>query len=104
MALIGCATTTDVVPMGPDTYMISASAPGARKSGSVLKASLYKQADEWCRERGLVMVPVSEQSANSTGIGSGASAEVVFRAVKPGDPEIRRTNLKRSPDTVIEVR
>jgi hypothetical protein len=100
----GCASTSAVVPMGPDTYMISKGNAMSLGSGGALKADLYQKADAWCREKGLVMVPVSERSVDGLAYSHGTSAEVVFRALRPGDPEIKRTSLRKQADTVIEVR
>lgn len=89
--------------MGKDTYMMSKNGT-AIAVGSNLKAELYREADAWCRQQGLVMVPVSEsQKDGIAGVRLG-SAEIVFRAVKADDIENQRTNLRQSPDTVIEVR
>ena len=98
----GCVSS-GVVPRGRDTYMISKSGT-AIGSGYSLKSDLYREADAWCRARGLVMVPLSESSVDGIAGTRRASAEVVFRAVKPGDAEDERSNLKPVPDTVIEVR
>ncbi len=88
--------------MGRDTFMISKNGT-AIGVGSKIKADLYREANAWCVNQGLVMVPVSEKSVDGVAGTSLASAEIVFRAVKKGDYEDQRTNLRRVPDTVIEV-
>jgi hypothetical protein len=88
--------------MGRDTYVLSKNGT-AVSTGVKLKAQLYREADEWCRARGLVMVPISEMSKDGIAGTRLASAEIVFRAVKPGDPEDTRTNLRAVPDTVIRI-
>lgn len=98
----GCVSS-GVIPRGRDTYMISKSGT-AVGSGSSIKADLYREADAWCRARGLVMVPLSESSVDGIAGTRRASAEIVFRAVPPGDAEDARTNLRAVPDTVIEIR
>lgn len=50
------------------------------------------------------MVPLSESSVDGIAGTRRASAEIVFRAVPPGDAEDARTNLRAVPDTVIEIR
>lgn len=87
--------------MGPDTFMMAANDPWVIKSGTQLKAELYQQADAWCRAQGRVMMPVSHNSRDSI---SGNSAEIIFRALLPGDPEIQRVRMQREPDKVIEWR
>jgi hypothetical protein len=83
--------------MGQDTYMISGSQPGLIGSG-VVRASLLKKADAWCRERGLVMVPVNYTGSDAVFGGQWANAEVVFRAVPRSDRENVRPNFERAPD------
>jgi hypothetical protein len=95
MLLSGCAS--GVVPMGRDTYMISGSSPGLIGTGSV-RAKLLKQADKWCKERGLVMVPISYSGTDAVYGGQWASAEVIFRAVPPSDAENVRPTYERAPD------
>lgn len=87
--------------MGRDTYMLTKSGT-AIGTGSSIKADLYREADTWTKSRGLVMVPVSERLVDGIAGTTRASAEIVFRAVKPGDYEDQRTNLK-SPEQTIRV-
>jgi hypothetical protein len=77
--------------------MISGSSPGLIGSASV-RAKLLKQADKWCRDRGLVMVPISYGGSDAVVGGQWASAEVIFRAVRPEDAENIRPNWERAPD------
>lgn len=92
--LSGCAAS--VVPAGPDTYMISTTEIGLTQGGRV-KAEAYRKADEWCRARGLVMVPIAVDQHSAEPFGRYGGAELTFRALKPGDPEIKRINVEK-PD------
>ena len=96
----GCAHSSGVVPMGRDTYLLSKSGLG---SESLLKASAYREASEWCKQQGLVMVPVSEKTKSGNERDPFSSAEIVFRGVKEGDKDDKRTTVRQAPDTVIEV-
>jgi hypothetical protein len=100
--LAGCASS-GVQPAGPDTYIVSHRVTAFDTTGSA-KAANYQAASEWCAQRGLVMVPVSSD-AQPMGFGHPGSAELLFRALKPGDPEIKRANVE-SPDHTqrIELR
>ena len=99
------ACSSGVVPMGRDTYMISGSSPGLIGAGSV-KAKLLRQADSWCRQRGLVMVPLNNSGSDAVVGGQWANAELSFRAVRPGDVEDKRNRMERAPDhyQVLEIR
>ncbi|HKQ40641.1 MAG TPA: hypothetical protein VJ063_21415 [Verrucomicrobiae bacterium] len=100
--ITGCST--GVVPAGPDTYLISRSVSGFGTAGAA-KAAVYKEANAWCTARGLVMVPVSSDAKDPVIGQHMGSADLLFRALKPGDPEIKRTNVE-SPDHTqrIQVR
>ena len=97
--LPGCAS--NVVPAGPQTYMISTTEVGLTQGGRA-KAAAYRKADEWCRKRGLVMVPVSVDQHSAEFMGRYGGAELVFRALPPGDPEIKRPNLDK-PDSIQRI-
>jgi hypothetical protein len=100
--LTGCMT--GVTPAGPDTYMIAGAVTGFESPG-IVKARLYKQANEWCAKQGLVMVPVSSDATPYELGRRAGNVELFFRALKPGDPDIKRVNPEK-PDTTqrIEVR
>jgi hypothetical protein len=87
----GC-TTSDVVPAGPDTYTVSAS--GAGFSDAKVRENVLQKANEFCATRGLVMVPVSLVSRPGEAGRNPPSANLVFRALKPGDPDIKRPNFE----------
>lgn len=94
----GCAA--EVVPAGPDTYTVAASGAGFSSAG--VRASVYKTANEFCAKRGLVMVPVSFDVKDGELGRRPPSAELVFRALRPGDPEIKRPNIE-GPNFILRV-
>lgn len=99
LALCGC--TTGVVPAGPQTYVISRQI-GAFSNGAAGKAALYREANEWCTQRGLVMMPVSTDAYDPQVGKRMGSAELTFRALPPGDAEIKRPTLEK-PDYIQRV-
>ena len=88
----GC-TSSGVIPAGPDTYMISAGGAGFSTGG--VRASTYRQAQKFCADRGLVFVPVSFDSQPGVLGQRPPTADLTFRALRPGDPEIHRPNLEQ---------
>lgn len=80
LALVGCASTSDVVSVGSDTYMVSAHGVMGYSSGPEQKAKAYRSAEDFCKARGKVSQPVSE-SETPSGFGRVASGEVKFRCV-----------------------
>ncbi|MEO5915499.1 MAG: hypothetical protein ABIS50_14800 [Luteolibacter sp.] len=98
---LGCAP--QVIPAGPDTYTVSSSGAGFSAAG--VRAKVYQTANDFCASRGLVMVPISIDARVGVLGQRPPSADLVFRALKPGDPEIKRPNLE-GPSHIerIEVR
>ena len=90
LAICGCVSS-DVISAGPDTYMVSASGAGFATAG--VRESVYKKANEFCAARGLVMVPVSLKVRPGALAQHPPSADLVFRALKLGDPAIGRPEL-----------
>lgn len=95
----GCSS--GIVPAGPDTYMVSRSIE-VFSTGAGGKAALYREANDWCMKRGLIMVPVSTDAREPVVGGRLGSAELVFRALRPGDPEIKRNSVEK-PDYIQRV-
>ena len=89
--LTGCST--GVVPAGPQTFMISVTEGPGLTNGGAAKARTYREASQWCDKRGLVMVPIASNTHPTQVFGRYAGSELTFRALKPGDPEIKRPNL-----------
>jgi hypothetical protein len=90
--LSGC-TSSGVIPAGPNTYMISAGGAGFSTGG--VRASTYRKAHKFCEERGLVFVPISFDAQPGVLGQRPPTADLVFRALPPGDPEIQRPNLEQ---------
>lgn len=103
-AMVACSST-GVVPMGRDTYMITGSTAGFTTESAV-RARLLREADKWAKERGLVMVPLGFEGNDAVPGQRMASSEVIFRAVTPQDYENIRPTYERAPDhhQVIEIR
>lgn len=109
LLIAGCAdlesppTYPDVVPMGPDTYMLTKQ-DAFQRSGSGVKADLYRRANEFCESKGKQLMPVREMSRDSpgnSGYGIPANAEIQFRCLDSGDPELTRPTMKTVPDVQI---
>jgi len=77
--LSGCATTSGVVPMGSDTYMISRSEKAFDATGSRVKADALKEANAYCASNGKNIEIVNANSKDMVPFKSDAQAEVVFK-------------------------
>lgn len=99
----GCATTSDIVPYGKDTYMLSASDMWGGYAGGSLQVRAAERANEYCRSKGKVFVVRNSGTAGVQGW-TGTSSTLIFSCVDERDPENVRPTLRREADTVIEDR
>lgn len=97
--LASCAS--GVVPIGPDTYMLSDTGAYSWSSGGNLKANIYRDAYVFCQKQGKEMMPASTHQ-NDANFSNFAHAEVQFRCLAKGDPELQRPVMKTSPNIVIQ--
>ena len=98
--LVGC-TTSNVISTGPDTYMVTSSGAGFSTAG--VKENVFGKANEFCEEKGLIMVPVSFNAKPGVAGRNVPSADLTFKALKPGDPRIKEMNLTEA-DQRVEVK
>jgi hypothetical protein len=80
LALAGCATMSDVVPIGDGRYMVGTSVRGGFTSDAEVKASALKRANAYCQERSKQMVLIDSSSSGVQGW-TPQNAEVSFRCV-----------------------
>ncbi len=88
--LAGCAATNTsggVLPIGPDTYMISMQGGTLDHSGTALKVKLYQEASKFCVDKDRVMVSVNSVSQDA--LWNYSSAEVQFRCLSKDDPRAK---------------
>jgi hypothetical protein len=104
----GCATlfttSTGVVPIGQDTYMISRTEKGFIGSSSRVKAEAFKEANQFCVSQGKKLQVVSTSQKDMVLYQSDAQAEIQFMCLDTNDAELTRPKLKKEADTVIEIR
>ncbi|MBC2732727.1 MAG: hypothetical protein HF981_00015 [Desulfobacteraceae bacterium] len=92
-----CASITEVVPAGKDTYIIAGDDSSKSVSGASIKTDLYKKANTYCEAMGMKLMPLDESVFTY-------SAELRFRCLKEDDPEYARPNMKSVPDVRIETK
>jgi hypothetical protein len=93
--LAGCvATTSDVVPAGKDTYMVSAMAAGSVVLAGHSMINATKAANAYCANLGKVMIIRNTQSVGTSGMGSEHS-NLIFSCVSEDDPEYKRPELHK---------
>lgn len=102
-ALFGCATTSDVVPYGKDSFLLSSGDVWGGYSQGTLQVKAAQRASSFCAERGKVFVVRNTGGQGIQGWTS-TSSTLIFSCVSENDPEYQRPNLKKEADTVIEDR
>jgi hypothetical protein len=103
--LVGCASNSGVIPIGPDTFMVSRQAATGFSGSGTLKAEAFGEAHRYCGGQKKVMQVVSTNEATPPFIfGNFPKAEVQFMCLDAGDPEIARPKLRKEPDAVVEIR
>jgi hypothetical protein len=102
-SLAACAVSGTVAQMGPDTYSTSAVASPARGGSGEARNMVLAQANKHCSGMGkeIMVVDVSTKTLNAMGAGS---ADVTYRCLTKGDPDLQRPTYRQAPTTVIEDR
>lgn len=97
----GCTTSTGIMPMGPDTYAVTAQSELG--PGNAQKKAL-EDANAFAASKGKHMIPKSVQTrADYDSFGDRIHVyELTFRLVDSDDPEYQRTNLGQGPDLIVK--
>lgn len=99
--LVGCVSTSDIVPVGKDSYMVSGSGTGGLSYGKTLTAAL-KSANAYCAKESRFMIVRNEETQ---GRFNGEAANLIFSCVTADDPEYTRPHLRKDNGvTTIENR
>jgi hypothetical protein len=99
-ALLGCTTTSEVVPMGKDSYMVNSDSWTSVSPGQ-LAIKTSKVANDYCEKQGKHMIVRRMDSAGTPWVTT-LTTSFIFSCVGENDPEYARPDLKRDPTTIIE--
>lgn len=102
--LTSCASSTQIVPEGPDTFIAYKQAATGFSGTAPLKMEAMRDAAKYCEDEGKKYVVVSTSETPGGAFGRYPGAEVHFRCLNEGDPDLKRPRMEPSPNTVIEVR
>ena len=84
LMLTGCVTSTEVVSIGPGTYMVTGHASGGLNAGKGLTAAAQK-ANEFCAQRHQTMVADKTEAHGMAAVG-GESNTLTFQCVSEKSP------------------
>jgi hypothetical protein len=98
-----CASSSEVIPSGKDSYMVIGSANGGMMAGhSMLEAT--KTANAYCAKLQKVMIIRHTETGGNAGFG-GEHSNLIFSCVSEDDPEYKRPNLRKDNGvTTVEQR
>src|ERR1700690_629482 len=100
LLILGCSSTGPV-SIGQDTYM-SSNGSGPYTTGSTLLAELYVEGNKFCEGKGLEFQPISEQGVDGAPFVRNSNAQIKFRCLPKGDPELSRPTVKPISNVRIE--
>jgi hypothetical protein len=104
--LIGCtSTTTGVVPMGRDTYMIAKEQGSGFPGLGTMKGEIITEAVQFCQKQGKeFQLTATKETQPPYILGNYPRSEIEFMCLKDGDKELQRPKLQPVPNTVIQVK
>ncbi len=106
--IAGCATSTGILPAGPDTYTISEHYAPVRGGAESAERAALIESNQFCEQRGRKFLPINMGQAPGvpieTNLYGPTGYAVVFRCLLPDDPELQRPRFEQAPNLVIEQR
>jgi hypothetical protein len=97
LIVTGCAaTTSEIVPAGKDSYLVTGSVAGTRSGEGV---AALKAANAYCEKLGKHMQIRREETGYSLDY---RAMNLIFSCLDANDPEYQRPDLRRDPTTIIE--
>jgi hypothetical protein len=104
-ALGGCASSTGILPAGPDTYTLSERFAPVRGGGDEAQRDALMKANEFCIQQGRQFVPNNMGQAGNLANPYGPTGyAVTFKCLLPNDPAIAKYQLQQAPNVIIEQR
>ena len=101
----GCASNSGVVPIGPDTFMVSRQAATGFSVSGTLKAEAFQEANPYClSQKKKLQVIYTAEAQPPYVFGNFPKAEVQFMCLDANDYELVRPKLRKEAGTVIEIR
>lgn len=82
VAVGGCASNSGIVPDGTDAYRISVVGGSGFTSSGSLKAKSYKQATDFCAQKGLTVETIANDTKQARPLGGFPESDLRFRCVK----------------------
>jgi hypothetical protein len=98
----GCASSTGILPAGPDTYTITEKFAPIRGGSDEAEKDAVSKASDFCTQRNREFVPNNMGPAgpplNPTGY------TVTFQCLLASDPRVANYHLGQAPNGIVEQR
>jgi hypothetical protein len=94
----GCASSTGILPAGPETYTLSEKFAPVRGGSDEAQRVALTKANDYCAAQGRQFVP------STMGQGGPNGYTVTFRCLAPNDPAVTAYRLQQAPNVIIEQR
>ena len=102
----GCAASTGILPIGPNTYMVSETLAPVRVDGgteaqqiALTEASAFRQ-----KQNRVIVRTILGQAGNLNNPYGQTGDAVTLHCLPPDDPVVAKSQLERAPDLVLERR
>lgn len=103
LGLAGCASSSGVIEMGPDSYMISREAGSGFSGVMGVKTEALKEAGAHCAAVGKNL-RVTKTEETTPGFGVYPRSDVYFMCLEKGDADLTRPGSPNAPDQIYEIR
>lgn len=105
MLLAGCASSTGILPAGPDTYTLSEKFAPVRGGGDEAQRVALTKANEFCTEKGRTFVPAMMGQSGAMANPYGPTGyTVTFKCLLPNDPAVAKYQIQQGPNVIVEQR
>ena len=89
VVLAGCSTSSGVVSLGQDNYMIACTRKNYVGASAPVKAEAIKEADAYCKKQGKALLVTRTVQQDVKLFRSDPSAEVYFKCLDKNDPRLK---------------
>jgi hypothetical protein len=103
LLLCGCASSTGILPAGPDTYTLTERLAPIRGGGDAAQADALTKANQFCADKGRQFVPATMGNAVGAPNPYGPTGyTVTFKCLPPNDPAVANYHLQPAPNIIVE--
>lgn len=103
LLLAACGGSTGVLPVGPDTYTISAAYRPMAGGGQAAQREVLTEGNTFCAQQGKTL-SFLQMGPTPVAFDQPIGYSATFRCLAPGDPELRRPAIVPAPNVVVEQR